>query len=86
MNWDFLLSHDAARSLRRMSARDRDRINRALNDMKEDPLRGDVTPLRGPYQGSFRRRVGAWRILFALDLEQKIIEVHDIRRRTSTTY
>jgi len=69
-----------------MGGRDRARINRALNHMIEDPLGGDVTPLRGPYQGSFRRRVGAWRILFALDLEHKIIEVHDIRRRTSTTY
>ena len=86
MSWAFLLSNDAARSLRRMGARDRDRINRALNQMKGEPLSGDVVPLRGRYQGSFRRRVGAWRILFTLDLEQKMIEVHDIRRRTSTTY
>ena len=69
-----------------MGARDRERINRALNEMKEEPLSGDVTPLRGWYQGAFRRRVGAWRILFTLDLERNIIEVHDIRRRTSTTY
>jgi mRNA-degrading endonuclease RelE of RelBE toxin-antitoxin system len=86
MSWDFLLSNDAARSLRRMGARDRDRINRALNEMKGEPLSGDVVPLRGPYQGSFRRRVGSWRIFFSLDVEQKVIEVQDIRRRTSTTY
>jgi mRNA-degrading endonuclease RelE of RelBE toxin-antitoxin system len=86
MSWDFLLSNDAARSLRRMGARDRDRINRALNEMKGEPLSGDVVPLLGPYQGSFRRRVGSWRIFFSLDVEQKVIEVQDIRRRTSTTY
>jgi mRNA-degrading endonuclease RelE of RelBE toxin-antitoxin system len=86
MSWDFLLSNDAARSLRRMGARDRERINRALNDMKREPLSGDVVPLRGRYQGSFRRRVGSWRILFTFDLEQKTVEVYDIRRRTTTTY
>jgi hypothetical protein len=44
--------------------------------MKEEPLRGDVVPLRGAYQGSFRRRVGAWRILFSLDLERRTVERH----------
>jgi mRNA-degrading endonuclease RelE of RelBE toxin-antitoxin system len=86
MSWDFLLSSDAAKSLRRMGARDRERINRALNEMKGEPLSGDVVPLRGPHQGSFRRRVGSWRIFFSLDLEHNLIAVQDIRRRTSATY
>jgi mRNA-degrading endonuclease RelE of RelBE toxin-antitoxin system len=86
VSWDFRLSNDAARSLRRMGARDRERINRALNDMKREPLGGDVTPLRGEYQGSFRRRVGPWRIIFLLDLEHRVIDIYGIRRRSSTTY
>jgi mRNA-degrading endonuclease RelE of RelBE toxin-antitoxin system len=86
MNWDFRLSNNAARSLRRMPAQDRGRINTALNGMKTEPLSGDVIPLRGEHSGSFRRRVGSWRIFFALDLEHKIIEIQDIARRTSTTY
>ena len=72
--------------MRRMGGRDRDRINRALNHMIEDPLGGDVTPLRGAYQGSFRRRVGSWRIIFAVNPEQRLILVGDIVRRTSSTY
>jgi len=69
-----------------MGVRDRERINRALNDMKREPLSGDIAPLRGEYQGAFRRRVGPWRIIFSLDLERREIDVYDIRRRSSTTY
>jgi mRNA-degrading endonuclease RelE of RelBE toxin-antitoxin system len=68
-----------------MPARDRNRVNRALNDMKNDPLGGDITPLRGEYQGTFRRRVGSWRILFSVRSEIQTVISHDIRRRTSTT-
>ena len=66
--------------------RDRERINRALNDMKSDPLSGDITALRGDYQGLYRRRVGPWRIIFALKPDRRIVLIGDIVRRTSTTY
>jgi mRNA-degrading endonuclease RelE of RelBE toxin-antitoxin system len=69
-----------------MGARDRERVNRALNDMKQEPLSGDVVPLRGEYEGSMRRRVGPWRIIFSLDFERRVIDIYDIRRRSSTTY
>jgi hypothetical protein len=34
-----------------MPTRDRQRIIRALDDMKTDPLTGDITALRGEYRG-----------------------------------
>jgi hypothetical protein len=33
-----------------MEVRDQERINRALNEMKREPLGGDVAPLRGKYK------------------------------------
>jgi mRNA-degrading endonuclease RelE of RelBE toxin-antitoxin system len=69
-----------------MPVRDRERINRALNDMKSDPLSGDITALRGDYQGLYRRRVGPSRIIFALKPDRRIVLIGDILRRTSTTY
>ncbi|HVH80138.1 MAG TPA: hypothetical protein VM782_12155, partial [Stellaceae bacterium] len=69
-----------------MPARDRDRVNKVLNEMKERPLGGDIVPLRGQHQGSFRRRIGSWRILLSVRPEAQIVVVHDILRRTSTTY
>jgi mRNA-degrading endonuclease RelE of RelBE toxin-antitoxin system len=54
--------------------------------MEQGPLSGDVTPLKGPYQGSYRRRVGEFRIIFTLNPGSATVAVADIARRTSTTY
>jgi mRNA-degrading endonuclease RelE of RelBE toxin-antitoxin system len=54
--------------------------------MKTDPLAGDITALRGEYRGLYRRRVGSWRIIFALKTDRRAVLVGDIVRRTSTTY
>jgi len=69
-----------------MPTRDRDRVNRALNEMKERLLGGDIVPLRGEHQGAFRRRVGSWRVIFTVKPEGQIVLIHDIARRTTTTY
>jgi mRNA-degrading endonuclease RelE of RelBE toxin-antitoxin system len=73
MNWDLELARAAQRALREMPARDRGRINRALNDIKTDPLSGDITALRGAYRGLYRRRVGSWRIIFGLKPENRVV-------------
>jgi mRNA-degrading endonuclease RelE of RelBE toxin-antitoxin system len=54
--------------------------------MREDPFIGDVTALRGDHRGLFRRRVGSYRIIFEVDAAKRQILVHDILRRSSTTY
>ncbi len=54
--------------------------------MEQEPLSGDVTPLKGPYEGSYRRRVGAFRIIFTVKTDDATVAVADIARRTSTTY
>jgi mRNA-degrading endonuclease RelE of RelBE toxin-antitoxin system len=69
-----------------MQRRDRDRINKVLNEMKERPLHGDIVPLRGEHQGGFRRRIGSWRVIFSVNPDAQVVIVHDIARRTSTTY
>jgi mRNA-degrading endonuclease RelE of RelBE toxin-antitoxin system len=54
--------------------------------MKDDPFSGDASALRGEYQGLFRRRVGSWRVIFELDPDRRLVLIHDILRRSSTTY
>ena len=85
MNWDLELARAAQRALRSLSTRDRGRLNRALNDMRDDPLSGDVVLLRGEYHVLYRRRVGPWRIIFGLSPNRHVVIVADIVRRTSTT-
>ncbi|MBV9824738.1 MAG: hypothetical protein JO001_03515 [Alphaproteobacteria bacterium] len=69
-----------------MPARDQGRIEAALLEMQNDPRSGDTRPLLGRHQGAFRRRVGSWRIIFALKPEERVVLIADITRRTSTTY
>ena len=86
MTWNVVLSNRAERALGRIPARDRQRITQALLSMEQEPLSGDVIPLRGLCAGSFRRRVGSWRIIFALKWDAQVVFVADVARRTSTTY
>src|SRR5215472_3866380 len=66
MRWVIRLSNRAERARRRIPARERRRVDASLLEMEEDPLSGDITMLRGSYEGSYRRRVGNWRVIFTL--------------------
>jgi len=83
MSWDFQLAKAAERAFRSLPEKDKARINRALNEMKDNPLSGDVVPLKREYKGLFRRRVGSWRIIFEIDPKNWLVLVHEILRHTS---
>ena len=53
--------------------------------MEQDPFAGDVQPLKNERAAS-RHRVGDWRLFYDADPRNRIIEVTDIARRTTTTY
>lgn len=85
MKWELLLAGPATRALKRMPAADRRRVLAVLDSMEQDPFSGDIVRLTAQ-PVAWRRRVGRWRILFDVELEQHRVLVHDIVRRTSTTY
>lgn len=85
MTWELLLAGPARKALERMPAADRRRVLAALDAMEQDPFGGDVVRLKAQ-PVAWRRRVGDWRVLFDIELEQRRVLVHDIVRRTSTTY
>ena len=84
MEWTVLLAGAARRSLKRIPARDKDRIDAALVEMQHNPFLGDIRKLQG--LPGFRRRVGDWRIMFELLPETRHVVISAIERRTSTTY
>ncbi len=85
MKWELLLAGPARKALKRIPASDRGRILAALDEMEEDPFQGDIVRLKAQ-PTAWRRRVGNWRILFDIDPDRRLVIVHDILRRTSTTY
>lgn len=87
MAWIVRLSRDAARQLRRLPQDQQALIRERLREMRDDPLRGDVIPLKGTrWQGRYRKRVGRYRIIFMLHHAEQVVEVSAILLRDEQTY
>ncbi len=61
------------------------RINKVIDEMAQNPFAGDLQKLGGK-EAEWRRRVGAYRIIFELSTTERSVFISDIRRRTSNTY
>ena len=85
MKWELLIAGPARKALKRMPDADRRRVTAALDAMEQDPFSGDIVRLKAQ-PIAWRRRVGDWRILFDVEFKQRRVLVHDIARRTTTTY
>ena len=87
MTWTVRLSRDAARQLRRLPQDQQALIRERLREMRDDPFRGDVIPLKGRrWQGWYRKRVGRYRIIFMLQHAEHVIEISAILPRNEQTY
>jgi len=85
MNWRVHIADRARKTLARFPREDRSRLLSVLEEMQTDPFQGDIVRLKGQ-TAAWRRRVGAYRILFDVHRETRVVNVVDIARRTSTTY
>ena len=85
MTWTLTFSRNARKSLRRLPADGRRRLDGTFAEMARDPLSGDVVVLKD-YPVGYRRRVGPYRIVFDIDQATHSVQVQDVERRTSTTY
>jgi mRNA-degrading endonuclease RelE of RelBE toxin-antitoxin system len=70
--------------LTRFPAKDRERIGVALRSLHDDPFSGDIIRLEGLHN-RWRRRVGNYRVFFAVDSPTNTVAISAIARRTSTT-
>ena len=87
MSWTSRLSKKAQKQFDHLSLDLQKRLGAAITAMEEHPFGGDVTPLKAKkWRGSFRKRVGRYRIIFRLHQEAKIIDIAIIELRTEKTY
>jgi mRNA-degrading endonuclease RelE of RelBE toxin-antitoxin system len=85
MTWEFVITNPAVRDLRALHRTELEGIDEAFEAMRTDPYSGDIKFLRGA-GNTIRRRVGAWRILFELYKDRRLIVVLGVKRRGSKTY
>jgi mRNA interferase RelE/StbE len=84
-SWALRVKKPVRKNVERAPRPERERLVAALESMSRDPFAGDIQPLKGA-RDAFRRRVGDWRILFEVDRSERVVNVTEIVRRTSTTY
>lgn len=87
MTWAVELAAAAEKDLKRLPRDRRARIERAIDEMEENPFGGDVKALKGPeWKGRYRKRVGPYRIIFTVDHKIKAVAVSAILIRSGKTY
>jgi mRNA interferase RelE/StbE len=77
------LTRSAARSLKRIEARQRDAIRAKLDEFAQDPRaqRLDIRKLEG--RPGYRLRVGDWRVIYEIEDVVRIVTVQKIAPRGS---
>jgi len=86
MNWECRLSRSVAKALRQLPPPHKARLIQAIDELAEDPLRGDVRPIKsGRFKGALRKRVGRYRLVFSLDPERKLVNIAALLIRSERT-
>ena len=68
------LTSDAARDLKTLPKDVQTRKSKAVEELRDDPFRGDVKPLKGrEWKGVWRKRVGDYRLFFTVDHKRKTV-------------
>jgi mRNA-degrading endonuclease RelE of RelBE toxin-antitoxin system len=87
MNWACELTEDAQKDLRRLPSSVQKRVARTIDQMAADLFQGNVKSLKGPeWRGVFRRRMGSYRVLFAVDHKKHTFFIVRILIRSEGTY
>ena len=85
MDWRLLVKSEVQKQIKKFPRRDADRILGIIKELPADPYTGDIERMHGE-DDVWRRRVGAYRILYEILKSRGIIYVFDVKRRTSKTY
>jgi mRNA interferase RelE/StbE len=75
----------ARKELTRLPQRDRVRIAGAIDALAEDPRPAGCTPVRAAPRGTYRIRVGDYRVIYAVLDEDQVIVVARVARRGERT-
>lgn len=87
MNWAVELSAAAEKDLKRLNRDRQSRIESAIDQMEENPFAGDTKALKGAdWRGRYRKRVGPYRIIFAVNRTTFTVAISAILIRSEKTY
>lgn len=85
MSWQIKIAKRVLKVIKRIPKKDAERLLFILDKLAENPYQGDIEKIEGE-ENTWRRRIGAYRIIYEIFPKQRFIFVYDVRRRTTTTY
>jgi len=75
------------KQLQRLPRDRQEQISHAIDDMETNPLQGNVRPVKsGKFQGTLRKRVGRYRVIFSVNVANHIVKIAAILIRDEKTY
>ena len=84
-NWVLQIDPTVLKTFKKIPRADTHRILGAIQSLPDDPYAGDIQKMHGE-RNVWRRRIGNFRIFYEIILDEKLIHVFSVERRTSTTY
>lgn len=84
-NWDLQINPNVFRILKKLPRHNAEAVLNIIKLLPLNPYLGDIQKMKGE-ENAWRRRVGSYRIFYKIKIQEKIILVFLIERRTSKTY
>ncbi len=85
MNWELIIDKKIKKQIKKFPKKDIQRLFSVIQQLPTDPYAGDIEKMEGE-NDVWRRRFGSYRIFYEIFVKQKIVDVFEIKRRTSSTY
>jgi mRNA interferase RelE/StbE len=76
----------ALKDTKRFPRQDKQRIVEAIDSLSEDPRPHGCRPVRAAPHGTYRIRVGNYRVIYIVDDNEQTVTVARIARRDEDTY
>ena len=86
MSYRIEIERRADRALRRLPKPDRVRVVAAIDSLAQDPRPAGCVPVRAAPRGTYRIRVGDYRLVYVVLDDEEVVLVARVSRRSETTY
>ena len=84
--YQIVIERRARKALARLPTQDHTRIVAAIDALAEDPWPPGCEPVRAAPRGTYRVRVGDWRVIYVVLDDEQVIIVARVTRRSERTY
>jgi len=86
MPYQIKVERRVEKELASLPQRDRRRIIAAIDALAENPRPAGCVPVKGAPRGTYRLRVGSYRVIYLIMDDEHLVTVTRVRRRGKGTY